>query len=504
MRTISRRMMIPSAVRNSDAFSARKLSLLFAFCLLTVWVVDRHSRADLSLEHKPESEPQPQPAAAAVSSRVYRYRRGIFKPAFTTDSRPSLSTIWEPVLQELPAESEDLGLKPFNTDGSGEQANNNNIISVPVSPDPSDSGTQYLLFGVATEIDRLEARFASFSHFLGGSNATLLALVPPSPSLAADESALRARGLPITLIPSTLPFTRRYFHLVRALRSHIDTHRPLTRWICLIDDDTFLPALHHLSSRLSALSHGRYHYIGALSEASWQVQRFGRMGFGGASVLLSVALLDGLDEMYAYCASAALGALDMPGDGRLAACIRVFDRRLDLTAWSELRQWDLKDNPDGVFEAGRPIWSFHHFSAVGGASWMSRDLVKMAAVAEVAGEAAVLQRWKFDAVAGHEGVEEERREFFVLTNGYSIARYVVEASVLDIDFAKTEYTWDQEPSGYEKALGPFRAKDVEGVTKKTWLLQNAAWVGNNFHQLYEHSNTEEKDVIEIIWLGEDQ
>ena len=84
----------------------------------------------------------------------------------------------------------------------------------------------------------------------------------------------------------------------------------------------------------------------------------------------------------------------MPGDGRLAAYTYNFDSQVNLTVWDELRQWDLKPNPDRVFEAGRPIWTFHHFTFAG---WIRRDMIKIAAVSATASEQSILRRSKFDS-----------------------------------------------------------------------------------------------------------
>ncbi|KKY21985.1 hypothetical protein UCRPC4_g03401 [Phaeomoniella chlamydospora] len=372
------------------------------------------------------------------------------------------------------------------------------IASLDVDPDPEISKTEDILFGVATELGRLEAAFSSFAHFIGQSNASLLAVVPPSNDAEVRGQKLRKRGLDVTLIASDLPFTQRYFHLVPELQAHIKSSRPSTKWVVLIDDDTFFSSVHQIGYRLSTLDHRKPQYIGGLSEAEWQLNHFGWMGFGGAGVFLSGALLDILDANYDVCAGEEIGGLDMPGDGRLAQCIYMVAPDVFVTPWNELRQWDIRGNADGIFESGREIWSYHHWADSG---WLKTDVVKMSAVSLVAGEKSILRRWIFDRIGSK---KEEKREYFVLNNGYSIAHYSLEPGVEEINFDETEFTWSQEAPGYEDALGPFRPipQKMVGVMKKTWWLRDAIRLGYNIHQIYQRVDDDQEDVIELVWLGQ--
>jgi Protein of unknown function, DUF604 len=374
---------------------------------------------------------------------------------------------------------------------------NASIAYVDVDPDPESDDTHKILFGAATTVDRLEDALPRLAYFVGGTNASMIALVPPADDLDEKEAYFRTRGLDIVLLPSELDFTLRYFSMVRALNAHISNKRPETEWVIMIDDDTFFPSLSLVSDRLSTLSSSKPYWIGAISEASWQVKNFGRIGFGGAGIVLSYNLLQMLDKRYDECTGEDLGVLDMPGDQRLGKCINKVLPKLKLTVWNELHQWDMGPEPHGLFEAGRPIWSFHHFH---GGAWGNADMIGMSSVATVAGDRSLLRRWVFDSKGSG---QHQVRDFWVLTNGYSIVQYHIMAGTPDIDFEHTEHTWADAAEGYEESVGPLRPVDQEGVTKKRWLLRDAIRVGANVHQFYWYESPSENSVIEIVWLGVD-
>ena len=213
--------------------------------------------------------------------------------------------------------------------------------------------------------------------------------------------------------------------------------------------------------------------------------------------MLSRNLIETLDKRYDECTGQDLGALDMPGDQRLGKCINKVLPKLKLTIWDELHQWDFRPEPHGLFEAGRPIWSFHHFH---GGKWGSANILSTSAVASVAGDRSLLRRWVFDSKGSG---QYQERDYWVLTNGYSIVHYHVKAGIPDINFSHTEHTWADAAEGYEESVGPLRPVDQEGVTKKRWLLRDAVKVGANVHQFYWYEDATENSVIEIVWLGVD-
>jgi hypothetical protein len=427
------------------------------------------------------------------------YTRGILRPRFKLDAKfSSLETISSsdrllPAFRTLSSGLKNHDDPPPSSDTSSTCAL---VIDIDVSPSPptSTTHTHSILFGAATTLDRIESNLPSLLYFIGSSNASLFALVPPSDDLSARQTHFRTRGLDITLAASSADFTTRYFALVRALSNHINESRPGTHWISLIDDDTFFPSISLIADRLSIYSAPvkKPYYIGALTEASWQVSNFGRIAFGGAGVFLSSALLNILNNNYEECQSWG----DMPGDQKLGRCVKKF-AKLEVTLWPELHQWDMRGDPDGLFESGKQLLSMHHWASSG---WFSHDVVKMSAVSFVAGDLSILRRWKFDS-----SIEDENGvgTFYVLTNGYSIVRYTLDASAEGfeaVNFDKTEHTWSDAAVGYEESVGPLRPKDQRGVKKKRWLLKDAVVMGGNVHQFYYYEAVDEHCVIELVWL----
>jgi Protein of unknown function, DUF604 len=483
---------------------------LFCIILLAIFLVytflrrnDITSRNFPHNSEKHSGEPWPQrqqcpfsesPLPLRDSLTTRSYTRGVIRPRFNNAATTNLEHIGEPLLPAFEAQPNSLTSKYARKRTDCLRAT---IAYVDVEADPVQDGTDKILFGAATTIERLDDALYRLSYFIGGTKASIIALVPPTANLEEKQAFYRARGLDITLIPSELDFTLRYFSLVRAFNTHISSNRPGTDWLVMIDDDTFFPSVSLMSERLSSLSPSKPYWIGAVSEASWQVRNFGRIGFGGAGILLSRNLVEVLDKRYDECTGADLGVLDMPGDQRLGKCINKILPKLRLTIWDELHQWDMRPQPHGLFEAGRPIWSFHHFH---GGMWGNADMLATSVVASVAGDRSILKRWMFNSKGSG---KQQERDFWVLTNGYSIVHYHIKAGAPDINFDHTEHTWGDAAEGYEESVGPLRPVDQEGITKKRWLLRDAIKVGANVHQFYWYESKSENSVIEIVWLGVD-
>ena len=369
------------------------------------------------------------------------------------------------------------------------------VIDVDVASDDDVDETSKMIFGLATTADRLDRLLPSLLYSYGNTKAALIVLVPESDDdLDKQETYFRKRGLDVTLIASPLDFTARYFGLTRAFMDVIRTKRPQTTWVSWTDDDTFFLSLPTIAEELKLFDTSKKHYIGALSEASWQVDTFGHIAFGGAGVFVSKPLLDVLDTYYDECQSWG----EQPGDQKLGQCIQRFGNT-PLTLWPSLYQMDMKGEVDGVYESGRKIESLHHWN-----SWYNKDVVKMTTVAAAAGRRSVLRRWIFDQeVHINNSTGKSTRTFWVLTNGYSMVKYTYDENTPDdaINFDHTEKTWEEDPRGYENRLGPLRPRDQEGVTKDRWLLRDAFVLGDNVHQWYVREEDEGHSVIEIVWLG---
>lgn len=484
-----------------------RILLVSAFSSLLVYIflhrndIASHTFPGAPVKHTGEAWPQPQQCPFAASPLRFSdslttrtYTRGVIRPRFNHDKRPAIGLIDEPLLPPFLTQSNILQSKHAR---ARNDCSKTTISYVDVEPDPEDVNTEKILFGAATTIERLEGALPRLAYLVGGTKASMIALVPPADNLEERQTYFRSRGLDILLLPSELEFTLRYFSLVRAFNIHVSDRRLDTDWMVMIDDDTFFPSLSVISERLSTLSSSKPYWIGAVSEASWQVKNFGRIGFGGAGIVLSRSLLETLDQRYEECTTEELGVLDMPGDQRLGKCVNKVLPKLKLTIWDELHQWDMRPEPHGLFEAGRPIWSFHHFH---GGMWGYADMIGMNSVASVAGDRSILRRWIFDSKGSG---QEQDRDFWVLTNGYSIVHYHISAGAPNINFDHTEHTWADAAEGYNESVGPLRPVDQEGVTKQRWLLRDAAKVGANIHQFYWYESATENSVIEIVWLGVD-
>ncbi|OKL62797.1 hypothetical protein UA08_01460 [Talaromyces atroroseus] len=404
----------------------------------------------------------------------------------------SLEDIDTPVLPPFRALERGLVLSPENEDQTIPCPT---VANVKVAADHDVEETSKLLFGLATTVDRLDRLLPSLLYSFAGSKASLLVLVPESDDdLSSQEAYFRSRGLDITLESSPLEFTARYFGLVEAFSYHIKTKRPHTEWVAFIDDDTFFPSLPTVAVQLKQADPSKKHYIGSLSEASWQVDTWGHMAFGGAGVFISKPLLDILMENYDECQSWG----EQPGDQKLGQCVERFSNT-PLTLWPSLHQMDLTGAPDGIFESGLPIDSLHHWS-----SWYTKDVVKMAAVSAAAGKRSLLRRWVFDQQEFIDEVTgESYRTFWVLTNGYSIVRYTLLPGTNNdaINFDHTEKTWEEDMNGFTQRFGPMRSRDQEGVVKERYLLKDATIIGNNVHQIYTREEETSHSMIEVVWLG---
>lgn len=406
------------------------------------------------------------------------------RPQYVDAELPSIQTINGTVFDDFQVMD---GIRGWVESDGSKKETCPPVVDVSLPADLGVTDTRKLLFGAATTVERLEMMLPSILSYLGPTNASMLVMVPPANDLEEKQAWFRTRGLDVTLKPNGDDWTVRYFGLVRALSDHIRAERQDTTWVSFVDDDTFFPSLHVICKRLSQYNATENHYFGALSEAKWQQHEFGHIGFGGAGVFLSKVLLDTINEHYDECQ----GWGDLPGDQKLARCVDQF-ARTELTIWPELHQFDLKGEPDGIFESGRELQSLHHW-----ASWYQADIAKIFTVSAAAGQQSALKRWKFNEQQDETG----RKSYWVLTNGYSIIEYSIAPGAEEVDFDAVEHTWAEPWEGYVESLGPLRPKDQDGVEKKRWMLKESVVSDGNVHQFYHHDTAYDASVIELVWLG---
>ncbi len=120
-------------------------------------------------------------------------------------------------------------------------------IDVPY-PYPTENYS-HLIFGVATNYDRMVDSLPGFSHWLSGTEAQLLVVLTdeeggprPKNRISSLRSLCESSGIDVKIIPrrdQTLGVSQYHFGILTDL---LEAAAPRTRWIAIIDDDTFFPS----------------------------------------------------------------------------------------------------------------------------------------------------------------------------------------------------------------------------------------------------------------------
>lgn len=338
-------------------------------------------------------------------------------------------------------------------------------LQVPhVKYEPADASN--MVFGLQTTMRRLRETIKHLARWLPNTNARLYAIVIENEELAVDdndiqvlEKQFRDQGMKVTIlhpVKETDSFAQRYFSLVNVMYEARDDK---TQWMTLIDDDTFFPSMHDLLAMLSMHDASVPQYIGSLSEDWWAVNHYGLMGFGGASIILSVpmglVIHDHNDDCKEHLRTTA-------GDISVMDCIYQYSST-KLTHIPALHQVDMHGDLSGFYESGREILSLHHWKE-GSAAGYKLEIEKMHLVADIC-DSCFLQRWQF-------------HKDLVLSNGFSIAHYpeghltgekpggllgtgVGAGTKVDkIDLNEMEETWADEIN-VQHSLAPKRPKMTE-------------------------------------------
>lgn len=372
-----------------------------------------------------------------------------------------------------------------------------------------DSGdASHIIFGISTTLKRLDASVPSFLRWLPHINAKLFVVVIESEQIvesegvervdavAADaqqkagvQARMRGLGMDVTLVePLELQasFSLKYFSLIETMYGN---RNDKTKWISLLDDDTFFPSIPALVTMLHKYDTTQEYYVGALSEIWWAVAHYGMMGFGGAGIFLSIPLAEIMNNNYQNCTEASTTTA---GDIRVMECIYLLTET-KLTYERDLHQVDIHADLSGVFESGHMPLSLHHWKA-GSASLDGYNLPMMHLVADVCGDC-FLQRWQF-------GSE------MVLTNGYSLALYP-KGQLKGTDMERTEETWDEVPPvensfnhGTDHSLGPTRRKMILEEEKIQYVLIDSAVTEGGVRQSYLHPGVDGDidSLLELFWI----
>ena len=443
-------------------------------------------------------------------------REGFDRDAIANVPDPLISSKTQVNLTSCEAERSDIPCEPLT-------------LQVP-APYPKAQGQySHLLFGVASTYERMQDSLPAFAHWMAGTGARLVGTVADALpgrdfNLTALEEEYARAGVQATFLPPKMtkrisnnadddrpvPVEHHHFLLIRELIRIVNeddddsgskdpsedgigmlTRRTpttsKTKWLGILDDDTFFPSLYPLDEELKRHDHTKPQWLGALSENFEHVKLFGFMAFGGAGAFMSVPLARTLEPHAERCIRETL--LNT-GDGILRDCVYSHSRA-KLTLVPDLYQHDFKGDPSGFYESGvRPL-SLHHWK-----SWYKAPAPAMAAVAKAVCGDCFLQRWTFG-----EGK-------VVLSNGYSIAVYKngVKGVAPDgkVDLGRVEGTWHNPERKYDFSYGPLRKK-LEAPEKKSYRLVdvNENTGRRELRQVYVHKARDDgggvDEVVELVW-----
>lgn len=443
-----------------------------------------------------------------LSSRFRFAQRDIIAVPSGSPDRPPVSVVDKPLFEfskvdiALSTKAETRCLEPLKLGVSR------------VKPPVVDAS--HLIFGAQTTTKRLKDTVKHIARWLPHTGARLHVIVKDDEETPANDKEMRAlenkfrdQGMDVFIVhPVKLSdfFAQRYFSLVNVLYG---ARNEKTKWVILIDDDTFFPSMRDLVAFLAKYDASQQQYIGALSEDWWAVDHYGLMGFGGAGIFLSLPLAKVIDDNTADCKTHPSTS---SGDVTVMDCIYRHSTT-KLTHVPALRQVDIPGDTTGLYESGREMLTLHHWKNAP----HQLEMEKLHLVADIC-DNCFLQRWQFS-------------DDTVLTNGFSINYYpeghltgkTQGSSLLGslkgpqkIDLMKMEKTWDGDMKVFH-SLGPVREplNETAKVGYKlidSMLVDNEPEAGKNeekctmVRQVYYKKGGEEDmdSVIVLNWMTDHQ
>jgi hypothetical protein len=354
------------------------------------------------------------------------------------------------------------------------------------------ANTNTLLLGTATFLSRLNESLPEMAHWLANTDTKLLVVLRDE---RPDEHHMRfviekadKLGIAVYLVSdgSMIGEAQSNFGLATHLYTHL-SHS--TRWVGIIDDDTFFPSLPRLLKALEPYDTALPWYIGGLSERHLGISTEGFKAWGGAGIFLSVPLLTLLAENHDECVSMS----GTWGDALWRDCIFIITSpTVGLTPLKGLNQLDMFGDLSGWYESGlqtTPL-SLHHWK-----SWHHFDVPAAHLITEIAGADTLFQRYK--------AVDNA-----VLTNGFSIVHYPEDMP----DLGLVEGTMHPYPGAQmsdterelKDSLGRLRPPLEKGREKVTWRFATALKMGNDcVRQFYvkgaSAGQSDNDSVIEVDW-----
>ncbi|KAL1994906.1 hypothetical protein VTN49DRAFT_1093 [Thermomyces lanuginosus] len=363
-------------------------------------------------------------------------------------------------------------------------------IELPVQRPYPEKKFDEFIFGVATTYERLEMSIPQFKHWLADTGAPLVGLVIDKEDEVQSKNldfsrlvqAYADAGMTLKIArPHGPDHTVEQSHMmvIRDMLAHIDAEGNAsgTRWLGVLDDDTFFPSLYPLLETLSHYDHTVPTYLGAVSE-HLELSRIGGPGaaYGGAGIFLSVPLAHEISPHLDSCLT------KRGGDMQIMECIHDHSHAR-LFPVVGLQQTDMAQDLSGFFESGWRYLSFHHWK-----SWFHEPVEKQAAVVHLCGDC-YLQRYTFEDNA-------------VLTNGYSINVYPKGFP----DFSRIEGTWENaigERRLFQWSMGPLRPPMSKEDKKQYKLLEAFTTEDGTFRQIFVHKGDQERqevdEVIDLVW-----
>ena len=358
----------------------------------------------------------------------------------------------------------------------------------------SPADASHLIFGIQTTIRRLDDSVPQLARWLSNTGAKLCVVLKENETVSVNldqmselETRMRSQGFDVTLFAAKPEdsFPQRYFSLVSIMYQH---RTPSTKWVSLIDDDTFFPSVPALLSMLAARDSSEQHYLGALSEDWWAVSKYGFMAFGGGGVFLSVPLAKVVDAKTETCKN---NLRTSAGDISVMDCIYAHTST-KLTPVPDLHQVDMHGDLAGFYESGRNHLSLHHWKE-GSVFGKGLPMAAMHLISDVCGEC-FLQRFQF-------GTE------MVLTNGYSLALYpkghVQSGHINEVDMTRLEETWNRNMD-VKHSLGPTRPRLELEREKFVYSFLDSYTADGGVRQVYLHKGVdgEVDTVVELLWRAE--
>ncbi|CZT53364.1 uncharacterized protein RSE6_14867 [Rhynchosporium secalis] len=423
--------------------------------------------------------------AQHVGSPTFEYARRVIRTHCTPigEARPSLTHKDEPLLAKFQLLNKD-NLTQISLPSLPELK-----LNVPLSHQIDSS---ILSFGISTKLTRLHYALPQLQHWLANSNAQLHVSIPidatlsPSDAIEEAESQFQSLNINLNIHTSPFPFAKSYFNLIRTL---YETRTPSTKWLILIDDDTFIPSLpylmHHLTTQYDSSTEL---LIAALSDSLTQIRELGLIPFGGGGIFISVPLAASLLVPEIWDACVALP--NDQGDQIVNECLNAHSH-VRPTFDNGLQQMDIRGDASGYFESGRRMLTVHHWR-----TWYEVNVPLASNVSRACGFECVFQRWVFN-------------DDFVLSNGFSVAEYT-EGFDEVVDLEKVEKTWDGDARNFAHHVGPLRDPVKKEEKRSARLVEASVLDGVGVRQIYiervksgENGERVEGDVdrvVELLWL----